>query len=307
MMIEIRLTQAWQFNEETPLGKPGGFGAVFQGQGASGEPVAVKRLFSAYQPREIKIADYLLGHNYPHVIPILDAGYDEKQGRNFIVMPRAEQSLQDVINLHAPFQEAEALDILSSIADGLMEIGELVHRDIKPANILLHHGVWKIADLGLARFVEDSTSLNTMKEALSPPYAAPEQWRIEHSTKAVDVYAVGCIIYALVQGKPPFPGPTIADYNRQHQLEAPPKPSASPHIRRLAMTCLAKAPEARPSTESLASQIRNARSLASQPKSSLAQAAATIAERRAAEEERTAREKKPRMAEKYWPPKLLKP
>jgi serine/threonine-protein kinase len=70
--------------------------------------------------------------------------------------------------------------------------------------------------------IEDATSLNTVKDFLSAPYASPEQWRGERVTKASDIYAFGCLIYALRTGRPPFSGPEQADYARQHLMETPP-------------------------------------------------------------------------------------
>ena len=80
----------------------------------------------------------------------------------------------------------EAIPILDCIAAGLEEIGDIIHRDLKPDNVLLHDGLWKLADLGLARFAEASTSLNTMRESGTSTYAAPEQWRGERPQKATE-------------------------------------------------------------------------------------------------------------------------
>jgi serine/threonine protein kinase len=216
--------------EENRLGG-GGFGKVFRGLNASGEPVAIKRLQSQYQTREMRIADFLLGHGLAHIIPILEAGFDATAGTNFIVMPIATMSLEKQIERPAPIGEAEAVEILDSIAAGLDEIGDIIHRDLKPGNVLLHEGVWKLADLGLARFAEAATSRHTMRDALTVQYAAPEQWRYERPQKATDVYAIGCIMYALLHGAPPFGGP---DFGHQHQFIAPPGLKASAHLRRLA-------------------------------------------------------------------------
>ncbi len=121
-------------------------------------------------------------------------------------------------------------------------------RDLKPANILCHQGVWKIADFGIARFVEESTSIATLKECLSPQYAAPEQRQLEHATPATDIYAVGCIGYALLMGRPPFPGPSMADYKQQHLHSAPPTlVQALPPLRSLLSSMIRKVPETRPS------------------------------------------------------------
>src|SRR4051812_47224652 len=100
-MREIRLAENWQLDENRPLGRPGGFGAVFAGTGKDGKLVAVKRLHleaQGYSSRELKIADFLLGHEHPHVIPILDVGFDSDSVRYYIVMARADQSLQDLVD-----------------------------------------------------------------------------------------------------------------------------------------------------------------------------------------------------------------
>ena len=92
-------------------------------------------------------------------MPVLDAGRDSESANYFLVMPVAESSLQELITSSAPVAEAEALRILAQIADGLAEVPEIVHRDLKPGNVLLYDGAWRIADFGIARFVEESTSL----------------------------------------------------------------------------------------------------------------------------------------------------
>jgi hypothetical protein len=240
--------------------------------------------------RELNIAEYLLGHNHPHVIPILDAGRDASTGDDFIVMAQAQQSLQDLVDKAAPLAEADALEIIDAIASGLMEIGELVHRDLKPGNVLLHNGVWKLSDLGLARYVEDTTSANTMKRALSPPYAAPEQWRLERATKATDVYALGCIIHALLTGDPPFPR---GDLSHLHQFEPPPALAASDRLRSLADACLAKSPQLRPTLQSIRAQVLRARQMLGSPTpSALAAVGAALAEEQAKTEALRAREAK---------------
>ena len=199
--------------------------------------------------------------------------------QNFIVMARAQQSLQDLVEKAAPLAEPDVLEIIDAIVGGLIEIGELVHRDLKPGNVLLHNGVWKIADLGLARFVEASTSANTMKGFLSAQYAAPEQWRDEHATKATDVYALGCIIYALMTGRPPFTGRTREDYSRLHQFNVPPALKASDRLRSLASACLGKNPLGRPSLSSVTAQARRARqAFGSFSSGSLAAVGATLAD-----------------------------
>jgi len=57
----------------------------------------------------------------------------------------------------------------------------------------MHESVWKIADFGIAKFVEDSTSLETLRNSLTPAYAAPEQWQLQRPTSATDIYSVGVL------------------------------------------------------------------------------------------------------------------
>ncbi len=159
-------------------------------------------------------------------------------------MPKAEGSLQNKVNKDGPFTPAEAASILLQIAKGLIEVGELVHRDLKPDNVLFHEGKWKIADFGIARFVEEATASNTLKDCLSPYYAAPEQWRLERASHATDVYALGCIAFCLLVGKPPFTNNPQAE----HQSAAVPSFScAEARLTTLVNMCLRKVDSSRPS------------------------------------------------------------
>jgi serine/threonine protein kinase len=238
----------------------------------------------------MRIADFLLGHSLHHVIPILDAGFDAAAGTNVIVMPIATKSLQQLLDERTKVEERESLEILIDIAAGLEEIGDIIHRDLKPGNVLLHDIIWKLADLGLARFAEATTSLHTMREALTSAYAAPEQWRGERPSKATDVFALGCIMYALLRGEPPYNGPETPDFSHQHQFLAPPSLDASPHYKRIAIGCLAKMPELRPPIESLRQQLQTTQAIARGGRRRLAAIAAAVIEERALEEERRLQE-----------------
>ena len=222
-MLTIKLqTGVFEYDPANPLGKRGGFGQVFDGKTTSGQDVAIKKLHVSAADaahRELRIADELKGISYEHVIPFIDAGEDTDTGNYFVVMPKAEGSLQDSIDKGKPLIAAEAASVLLQIVKGLLEVGELVHRDLKPDNVLFHEGKWKVADFGIARFVEEATASNTVKDCLSAYYAAPEQWRFERATHATDVYSLGCIGFTLLMGKPPF----ITNPQEEHQKsEVPP-------------------------------------------------------------------------------------
>jgi len=78
-------------------------------------------------------------------------------------MPKADTSLQAIIDTGKKHTPAESASVLLQITKGLLELKDLVHRDLKPDNILLHKGKWKVADFGIARFVAQVTSNNTVK------------------------------------------------------------------------------------------------------------------------------------------------
>jgi len=111
-------------------------------------------------------------------------------------MPKADGSLQGIIDKGRKFSAPDAAAAILQVAKGLLEVNELVHRDLKPDNILLHQGKWKVADFGIARFIQEVTSSRTLKDWMSDHYAAPEQWRSERATHATDIYALGALGFA---------------------------------------------------------------------------------------------------------------
>jgi len=238
----------WRFDENRRLGPAGGFGEVFLGAGPDGE-VAVKRLLisaASAAHRELAIGQQLAARNLSYVVPILDAGQDAESDRYFLIMPVCDCSLQDKINdLKGAFDIELFKTSLKAIICGLEEVSDITHRDLKPSNVLLHSGVWKIADFGIAKFMEDSTSLQTVRDSLTPAYAAPEQWTGERASSATDVYAVGCIIHTLVTGSPPFAN---SDDIRSSHLHAMPTSLAAlpPRISAFTSQMLRKIPAARP-------------------------------------------------------------
>lgn len=249
-MVKIQLNgNEWMYNPEAKLGK-GGFASVFEGIDPNGQPIVVKTFDISNNSlinRELEIANSLMSRPAQHIMPILDAGVDANSGQYFIVMPRATKSLQQELRNIGKFDEKTALSILREIALGLNEVPDITHRDLKPDNILFHNGNWKIADFGIARFAGKETSVHTLKHYLTFDYAAPEQWRLERSTPMTDIYALGCIGCALLNGQPPFPGPYFEDYQEQHLKSPPPSLThIQPEIRTLLLSMLRKLPESRP-------------------------------------------------------------
>jgi len=251
-MQTIKLNkQVWEIDTSHSLGSPGGFGEVFQGSGKN-DDVAIKRLkvtASQAAHRELQIGKSLSERQFKNIVPIIDYGQDADSDRYFLVMPICERSLQDDINNRGVLPARESIEILLAILSGRLEVQDITHRDLKPSNVLLHESVWKIADFGIAKFVEDSTSLETLRSSLTPAYAAPEQWQLQRPTGATDIYATGCIAHALVTGKPPFSGDV--DALREQHLNNIPQPldELPANARSMVSQMLRKNAEIRPKLE----------------------------------------------------------
>ena len=177
----------------------------------------------------------------------------------------------------------DTLRVLSDVTQALEAIEEqVVHRDIKPDNILLLDGQWCLADFGISRYAEATTALDTRKFAMTPPYAAPEQWRMERATSASDVYSLGVVAYELLAGQLPFAGPAGDDYRQQHLGDTPtPIPGVPLKLQSLIDECLLKSPGARPRPQNLLARLNQGVGATSEAASSLQQANAIAIQQRA--------------------------
>lgn len=287
-MKTIRLPRGeWAYDEGDRLGPAGGFGEVFRGQGPGGS-VAVKQLklsAAAAAHREMDIGGSLADRSLAHVVPVLDCGQDAESDLYFLVMPICDFSLQEHIAQNGTLPPDEAQAVLLDIFQGLEEVGDIVHRDLKPGNILRHEGRWKIADFGIAKFVEDSTSLQTLRDSLTPAYGAPEQWMGERPSKATDVYAVACIACAMLRGSPPFVG-SAEDMRDGHLRQTPPAISEAGNLVQSLLTqMLRKSPSARPSLARCVSIMSRPLEAAERPRHPALVAAVSSVATKAAEEE----------------------
>lgn len=208
--------------------------------------------------REMLIGESLGATSYPNVVPILDSG--EHEDFWVLVMPRAEMSLAERLARPEPVELRECVQILTDVAQALASIeNKVVHRDLKPGNVLLLNGTWCLADFGIARYKDAKTATDTRKGNLSMPYAAPEQWMMEHADSAADVYAFGIMAYEMVAGHLPFSGPLQGDYRRQHLQVTPARiTGGTTRLRNIIVECLNKAPEARPRPANILSRLEKA-------------------------------------------------
>ncbi len=151
---------------------------------------------------------------HPHILSLFDSG--EADGTVFYVMPFVEgESLRDRLTREKQLPVDEAVRIAREVADALEYAHGhgVIHRDIKPENILLHGGHALVADFGIARAASRSdggTRLTETGMSLGTPhYMSPEQAMGERDlTARADVYALGCVLYEMLLGEPPFTGPT---------------------------------------------------------------------------------------------------
>jgi serine/threonine-protein kinase len=151
---------------------------------------------------------------HPHILPLHDSG--EADGTVFYVMPYVEgESLRDRLSRERQLPIDDAVRIAREVADALDYAHRhgVIHRDIKPENILLHDGRALVADFGIALAVSRSDGGTRMTETGmslgTPHYMSPEQAMGEREiTAKSDVYALGCVLYEMLTGEPPFAGPT---------------------------------------------------------------------------------------------------
>ena len=159
--------------------------------------------------REIRVAANL---QHPNILGLYDSG--EAEGLLYYVMPFVEgESLRDRLNREQQLPLHDALQITREAAEALQYAHErgIVHRDIKPENILLLGGHALVADFGIARAVSQAGGEKLTQTGMAvgtPHYMSPEQsLGSEHVDARSDVYSLGCVLYELLIGQPPFTGP----------------------------------------------------------------------------------------------------
>jgi serine/threonine protein kinase len=172
--------------------------------------------------------------NHPNVVAVLDA--DEDRGIYFLAMEYIEgRDLDHLIRECGPFPIEQALDCAIQAARGLeaAHARGIIHRDIKPANLMLDSsGTVRVLDLGLARLVSDSspfgqaTPHHLTRSGIfmgTVDFMAPEQAEDSHNVDhRADVYSLGCSLYFLLTGRPPFEGATLISRLMAHQDQPPP-------------------------------------------------------------------------------------
>ncbi len=208
--------------------------------------------------REIKLAARL---QHPHVVSVYDsgaAGSPEGGGAEHLwyTMPYVEgESLRERLRRERPFPLQDALSITRSVAHALQYAhGQgVIHRDIKPENVLLtRDGNALVADFGIARPLQGDAPQHLTTSGVvvgTPSYMSPEQASGSEIDGRTDIYSLGCVLYEMLVGEPPFTGPTIHAVVAQHLTKpAPPVGAAAEvpeSVSRAVAKALAKAPAER--------------------------------------------------------------
>lgn len=247
--------------------RAGGMGAVFRAQdvrllrtvalkvlspGLSRDPSMTERF-----RREAQLAAQL---DHPHLARVFDVGDD--LGLQYIAMEFIPGlNLRELIQRDGPLPVVTVVNCASQIARALLHMGArgIVHRDLKPSNIILTpDGVAKLVDMGLARWQtreEAQAELTSAGTTLGTfDYIAPEQARDPRQADArSDIYSLGCTLYHMLTGEPPYPEGTVLQKLLSHQGDEAPdpclkNPEVPPLLSAVVRRMMAKDPRARQQT-----------------------------------------------------------
>jgi serine/threonine-protein kinase len=256
LLPQVQRTLGDRYTIEREIGH-GGTALVYLAQDRKHQrPVAIKvlrpDLAAAIGPerflREIEIAARL---SHPHILPLYDSGATEQL--SYYVMPVVEgRSLRDRITAERQLPLTEAIRITGQVADALghAHAQGVVHRDIKPENILLAGDEALVADFGIARAAHAAGERLTETGIVvgTPTYMSPEQAAGDTTIDGrADVYALGCVLYEMLAGQPPFTGSTAQAVLARHAIDPVPplrtiRPDLPEGVDRAVLKALAKAP-----------------------------------------------------------------
>ncbi|HYJ56915.1 MAG TPA: Stk1 family PASTA domain-containing Ser/Thr kinase, partial [Mycobacterium sp.] len=196
--------------------------------------------------------------NHPAIVAVYDTGEaDTPTGPlPYIVMEYVDGvTLRDIVHTEGPMPSQRAIEVIADACQALNFSHQhgIIHRDVKPANIMISKtGAVKVMDFGIARALADAGNPVTQTAAVigTAQYLSPEQARGVKVDARSDVYSLGCVLYEMLTGEPPFIGDSPVAVAYQHVREDPVPPSErhsgiSPELDAVVLKALAKNPENR--------------------------------------------------------------
>lgn len=256
LMNRLRTALGDRYRVERELGR-GGMAIIFLAEDLKHRRKVALKILKPELAHDVGTARFLqeiaiaarLAH--PHILPLHDSG--EADGFLYYVMPYVEgESLRDRLEREQRLAVQDALRIAREVADALSyaHSHDVIHRDIKPENILLAAGHAVVSDFGIARAMKAAGGDELTEAAIAlgtPAYMSPEQAGGDPSLDGrSDVYSLGCVLYEMLVGEPPFRGTIVANVLDQHLGKDPPEIRAAPAaVASAIQRALAKAPAER--------------------------------------------------------------
>jgi len=214
--------------------------------------------------REIRVAAKL---QHPHILGLFDSG--QADGLLYYVMPFVQgESLREWLDRQGQLPLEDALQIALEVADALAHAHArgVVHRDIKPENILIANGHALVADFGIATAASEGAAAKLTQTGVAvgtPVYMAPEQAAGGTVGPTADLYSLGCVLYEMLAGEPPFTGKNPHAIMARHALETVPsvrivRSSVPQEVEDAIFAAMGKVPADRPQTASQFTELLGA-------------------------------------------------
>jgi eukaryotic-like serine/threonine-protein kinase len=233
----------------------GGMGQVYRARDRVLERTVAVKVLSAASTDDLELvarfgreARAAAALNHPNIVAVFDSGVDGDL--HYLVMEYVEgQSLAGLMRRERPLGPRRVADVGRQVCQALAaaHAAGLVHRDITPGNVLVDPaGLVKVADFGIAKLAA-ATTMTGDKVLGTAAYLAPEQAQGRPVDGRSDLYSLGCVLYALLTGAPPFAGDSPVAMAARHVTEQPTPPShhnprVSPALEAVVLTALAKEP-----------------------------------------------------------------
>ena len=223
--IVVKVIENYSYQTNHALGE-GVYGKVYLGADrTTGEKVAIKKIETVIftQDKYLEGAIYseirlLKRFSHPNIIKFIDV-LNSKHNLYIVTEFCKDGDLKQLIKKRKRIPEEEAFGIIAQILNGFTQLVDekIIHRDLKPANILVNNGVYKIADFGFARYVDNFGTQMLKSLVGSPIYMAPQILERNDYTTKCDIWSIGVIFFEMLFGRHPWTGRDENDLLRSIQ------------------------------------------------------------------------------------------